>query len=182
MTTTTTESTEMSLTIRVYSDYVWPFCYLAEFPLAEAVRGRDVTVEWMPFELRPYPNPALRPEGEYLQRAWSQSVYPAARRLGVPIQLPPGAPQPPPHLAWEGYQFAKEHRRGNEYSHRVLEAFFVEGLDIGRPEVLTRLAGEVGLDTDGFGRPWSRGGTSRPTGRPCGTPTGRRGSPASRPS
>ena len=37
----------------------------------------------MPFELRPEPHPPLRPEGEYLQRAWSQSVYPLARMLGV---------------------------------------------------------------------------------------------------
>ena len=36
----------------------------------------------MPFELRPYPHPTLRPEGEYLQRAWSQSVYPLARQMG----------------------------------------------------------------------------------------------------
>ena len=42
----------------------------------------------MPFELRPYPNESLRPEGEYLQRAWRQSVYPIARRMGVPIKLP----------------------------------------------------------------------------------------------
>jgi predicted DsbA family dithiol-disulfide isomerase len=32
----------------------------------------------------------------------------------------------------------------------VLEAFFVEGLDIGRPDVLARLAGEAGLDPAAF--------------------------------
>ena len=78
----------MSLKIKVYSDYVWPYCYLAEFPLQEAVRGKDVEVEWMPFELRPEPHPTLRPEGDYLQRAWQQSVYPLARQMGVPITLP----------------------------------------------------------------------------------------------
>ncbi len=36
-------------------------------------------MEWLPFELRPYPTPILRPEGAYLQRAWRQSVYPLAR-------------------------------------------------------------------------------------------------------
>ena len=52
----------------------------------------------MPFELRPEPHPTLRPEGDYLQRAWSQSVYPSARRIGVPITLPPVSPQPHTHL------------------------------------------------------------------------------------
>src|SRR3954468_22558609 len=104
----------------------------------------------MPFELRPYPNETLRPEGGYLQRAWAQSVYPIARRLGVPINLPAVAPQPHTHLAFEGYQFAKEHGKGNEYNHRVLKAFFVESRDIGNVAVLTKLAGEVGLDEKEF--------------------------------
>src|SRR4051794_13649035 len=105
----------------------------------------------MPFELRPYPTETLRPEGEYLQRAWRQSVYPIAQRMGVPIKLPAVSPQPHTHLAFEGFQFAKKHGKGNEYNHRVLEAFFVEGQDIGQVEVLTKLAAEVGLDEKKFG-------------------------------
>jgi predicted DsbA family dithiol-disulfide isomerase len=104
----------------------------------------------MPFELRPYPNETLRPEGDYLQRAWRQSVYPIARQMGVPIKLPAVSPQPHSHLAFEGYQFAKEHGRGSEYNHRVLDAFFVESRDIGDIGVLTKLAGEVGLDEGEF--------------------------------
>jgi predicted DsbA family dithiol-disulfide isomerase len=106
----------------------------------------------MPFELRPYPNPTLRPEGDYLQRAWQQSVYPIARRMGVPIRLPGVSPQPHTHLAFEGYQYAREHGKGNDYNHRVLEAFFVEGRDVGQVAVLTTLAGEVGLDQKEFGQ------------------------------
>jgi predicted DsbA family dithiol-disulfide isomerase len=123
---------------------------LAEFPLQEAIRGKDVEVEWMPFELRPYPNPTLRPEGDYLQRAWQQSVYPIARRMNVEIKLPQVSPQPHTHLAFEGYQYAKEHGKGNDYNHRVLKAFFVEGQDIGDIGVLTRLASEVGLNNKEF--------------------------------
>ncbi len=104
----------------------------------------------MPFELRPEPHPTLRPEGEYLQRAWQQSVYPIARRMGVPISLPPISPQPHTHLAFEGYQYAKEHGQGNEYNRRILEAFFVEGRDIGDIGVLAALAGAVGLDAAEF--------------------------------
>ncbi len=104
----------------------------------------------MPFELRPEPHPTLRPEGDYLQRAWQQSVYPLARRMGVPIKLPAVSPQPHTHLAFEGFQYAKEHGKGNDYNRRVLEAFFVEGQDIGDVGVLTKLAGEVGLDEKEF--------------------------------
>ena len=104
----------------------------------------------MPFELRPDPHPTLRPERDYLQRAWAQSVYPIARRMGVTIKLPPVSPQPHTHLAFEGYQYARERVTGNEYNRRVLEAFFVEGQDIGQTDVLTKLAGEVGLNEKEF--------------------------------
>ncbi len=104
----------------------------------------------MPFELRPEPHETLRPDGDYLRTAWERSVYPLARRMGVPIRLPQVSPQPHTHLAFEGYQFAKERGKGNEYNHRVLEAFFVEGRDIGDIDVLTELAGEVGLDRAAF--------------------------------
>src|SRR5690606_7212454 len=131
---------------KVYSDYVCPFCLLAEQPLAEAIEGKDVEVEWMPFELRPYPNETLKPEEHYLQSTWKQSVYPMAERMGIEIILPKVSPQPYTHLAFEGYQYAKEKGKGNQYNGRMLRAFFQEEQDIGDIEVLTQLAGEIGLD------------------------------------
>ena len=70
--------------------------------------------------------------------------------MGVPITLPAVSPQPHSHLAFEGFQYAREHGKGNDYNHRVLTAFFVESQDIGDPGVLTKLAGEVGLDEKEF--------------------------------
>jgi predicted DsbA family dithiol-disulfide isomerase len=68
----------------------------------------------------------------------------------APIKLPTVSPQPHTHLAFEGYQFATEHGKGNDYNHRVLQAFFVESQDIGQIDVLTKLAGEVGLEEREF--------------------------------
>ncbi|RFU60225.1 DsbA family protein [Bacillus sp. V59.32b] len=140
----------MSLKIKVYSDYVCPFCFLAEEPLKEAAKGKDVEIEWMPFELRPFPNKTLLPEEDYLQTTWKQSVYPTAERLGVEIVLPKVSPQPYTHLAFEGFQYAKEKGKANEYNDRMLRAFFQEEKDIGDVEVLTELAGELGLDRTEF--------------------------------
>ncbi|WP_017727923.1 DsbA family oxidoreductase [Halalkalibacterium ligniniphilum] len=140
----------MTVKIRVYSDYVCPFCFLAEKPLEEAMKGKDIEVEWMPYELRPYPNETLRPEGDYLQTTWAQSVYPMAAAMGVEIVLPNVSPQPHTHLAFEGYQYAKEQGKGNEYNDRLLRAFFQEEKDIGDVEVLTALASELGLDENEY--------------------------------
>ena len=123
---------------------------MAEFPLKEAIEGKDVQVEWMPFELRPSPHPTLRPEEDYLQTAWANSVYPMAERMGIPIVLPKVSPQPYSHLAFEGLQYAKEKGSGNEYNGRILQAFFQEGQDIGDLKVLTLLAEEVGLNQKEF--------------------------------
>lgn len=128
----------MTVKIKIYLDYVCPFCFLAEAPLEEAIKGKDVDIEWMPFELRPYPNETLRPEGDYLQRTWKQSVYPMADRMGIKIVLPNVSPQPYTHLAFEGFQYAKEKGRGNEYNIRLLRAFFQEEQDIGNMNVLTK--------------------------------------------
>jgi predicted DsbA family dithiol-disulfide isomerase len=136
----------VSLKIKIYSDYVCPFCFLGEQPLKEAIKDKDVEIEWMPFELRPYPNETLRPEGDYLQNTWKQSVYPMAEQMDVHIVLPNVSPQPYTHLAFEGYQYAKEKGKGNEYNDRMFRAFFQEEQDIGDIDVLTKLAGEIGLD------------------------------------
>lgn len=106
----------------------------------------------MPFELRPYPTPTLRPEGEYLRTAWERSVYPMAERLGAEIRLPAVSPQPYTRLAFEGLQYAKDHGKAGEYNDRVFRAFFQESRDIGRAEVLAELASEIGLDGADFRR------------------------------
>ncbi|WP_411078889.1 DsbA family protein [Streptomyces sp. cmx-18-6] len=149
---TSDRATSDPVRIRVWSDYVCPFCMLAEGPLEEAVKdlGVDVEIEWMPFELRAHPQPTLRPEDSYLPAIWERAVYPMARRLGVDITLPTVSPQPYTHLAFEGYQYAAERGRGADYTHRMFRAFFQEDQDLGRIDVLTTLAGELGLDEDEF--------------------------------
>lgn len=140
------------LTIQVFSDYVCPYCFLAEVVLERVLRSKKerIKVEWMPFELRPHPTPTLLPEGEYLRATWDHAVYPMADSLGVPIVLPRVSPQPYTHLAFEGFQFANEQGLGNAYTDRVFRAFFQEEKDIGDVEVLQQLAGELALDTRAF--------------------------------
>ncbi len=140
----------MPTTIEVFSDFVCPFCYLAEQPLADAVDGTDVQIAWQPFELRPEPTPTLRPEGDYMQSTWQQVVYPMAERMGVPIVLPRVSPQPYSRLAFEGFAYAAERGLGQRYTEQIFRAFFVKQRDIGRPEVLTDVAAELGLDGDDF--------------------------------
>lgn len=106
----------------------------------------------MPFELRPYPEETLRPEGAYLRRAWAERILPLAERMGLKMVLPRVSPQPHTHLAFEGFQYAREQGKAREYNHAVFAAFFQDEQDIGAIEVLTRVAGSVGLAEGEFRR------------------------------
>jgi predicted DsbA family dithiol-disulfide isomerase len=139
-----------TLEVQVWSDFVCPYCFLAEGPLEEATEGLDVRLEWMPFELRPFPEATLRPEGEYLQSVWKASVYPLARRLGVDIRLPDISPQPYSRLAHEGLLFAKDQGRAGQYVDAVFRAFFQRSLDIGDRAVLRAVAEVAGLPGQAF--------------------------------
>lgn len=137
-------------TVRIWSDFVCPFCMLAEEILQDTAQGLDIELVWEPFELRPYPTPTLRPEDEYLPRVWKHSVTPMAEHLKVPIHLPTISPQPYSRLAFIGFQYAQEQGHGNAYVQAVFQAFFQQDRDIGRKEVLTDIAKEIGLNPLAF--------------------------------
>lgn len=79
----------MTLQIKVYSDYVCPFCFVGKAAFEEAIKDKDVQVEWMPFELRPSPSPKLDPVNDPAKRQmWKNSIEPMAQSLGVEITFP----------------------------------------------------------------------------------------------
>jgi predicted DsbA family dithiol-disulfide isomerase len=136
--------------IQVWTDFVCPFCLLGESIIEQAVEGLNVELEWMPFELRPYPTPTLKPEDEYLPRVWKASVYPMAERLGVPIKLPTVSPQPYTRKAFLGLQYAKQQGKGNEYTTAVMKAFFQQNKDIGDTQILKSILQDLNLDPSGL--------------------------------
>ncbi|MBS3669904.1 DsbA family oxidoreductase [Vreelandella boliviensis] len=136
----------MSQQIIVYTDYVCPFCLLAEEAIVQATEGMDVEIRWRPFELRPAPVPTLKVEDPYLPKIWQDSVYPMAKKLGVPIKLPNISPQPRTDKAFEVFAMAEEQGFGHAYSMAALKAFFQQERDIGDPEVLADIGESVGLE------------------------------------
>jgi predicted DsbA family dithiol-disulfide isomerase len=136
--------------IQVWTDFVCPFCLLGESIIEKAIEGLNVELEWMPFELRPYPTPTLKPEDEYLPRVWKASVYPMAERLGVPIKLPTVSPQPYTRKAFLGLQYAKQQGKGNAYATAVMKAFFQQNLNIGEEDVLKNILQQIGLNPSGL--------------------------------
>lgn len=112
---------EPAVQIDVWSDYVCPFCYLAEPTLARIKQefGDAVRVTWRAFELRPAPVPTLDPKGEYLREVWARSVYRMASDRGMTLRLPPV--QPRSRRAHEAAFVAREHGKFAERTGGILE-------------------------------------------------------------
>jgi predicted DsbA family dithiol-disulfide isomerase len=120
---------------------------LAEPAVHELVKADpEVEIIWRAFELRPEPVPTLDPKGDYLQHAWTTSVYPLAERLGVTMKLPPI--QPRTRLAHEAAHWARSQGTFDDYHEAIFRSFFERGEDIGDIEVLASLATKLELDGD----------------------------------
>lgn len=142
----------MSLKIRFVTDYVCPYCLAAKIPLQQAIEGKDVEVEWLPYELTEEPEPRVDTyHDEGRKEKWAKSLVSAVEALKIDMKLPPKViPRPYTRLAFEGYHYAKAHERGEEYNSRIYTAYFVDEKDIGSIDVLCVLAGEAGLDMVDF--------------------------------
>ena len=103
-------------------------------------------IVWRAFELRPEPVPQIDPQGEYLQRVWTSSVYPLAEQLGVTMRLP--AVKPRSRLSHEAAHWARAQGRCDDYHREIFRAYFERGEDIGNIDVLLTLATELGLDSN----------------------------------
>lgn len=103
-------------------------------------------IVWRAFELRPEPVPQIDPQGEYLQRVWTSSVYPLAEQLGVTMRLP--SVKPRSRLSHEAAHWARAQGRFDDYHREIFRAYFERGEDIGNIDVLRTLATELGLDSN----------------------------------
>jgi predicted DsbA family dithiol-disulfide isomerase len=129
----------------VYGDYTCALCYLLE-SLLQGLQPTGVSVERRGLEARPAPHPLPAPADEEMQRHWRAVVEPAARRLGVEVRGPQTWPRT--RKAHELALFAREANRFPATHAALYRAFFVEGRDIGRIDVLTEIAAEAGLDAE----------------------------------
>nr|WP_312507951.1 DsbA family oxidoreductase [Pseudomonas luteola] len=133
--------------IDVWSDYVCPFCYL-ELPLLDQLKahyGDRLTVTWHAFELRPDPIPTLIPDSHYLRSTWARAVYPMAEERGLTLRLPPM--QPRSRRALEVAEHARQSGQFDAMHRGIFKAFFEQGRDIGRDDILLDIANLQGIDT-----------------------------------
>ena len=128
----------------VFADYACPYCYLAETQVAQLRASGVVETERAAYELRPAGTPLLDPDEPWLLEGWRRSVAPIAESLGVSMQRPTLMTRT--RKAHEAVAFARSRAKDVALHEAIYRAYWQEGRDIGRIDVLSELGAEVGLD------------------------------------
>lgn len=144
--------------IDVWSDVICPFCYIGKRRLELALEqtGVDAEIVWHSFELNPAaPASYGTTLPEVMSRAYGASLPQAlavlaheeeqANSVGLDFQWRSARPGNT-FTAHRVLHLAKAHGRGGEAEERFFRAYFSEGEEIGSPDVVRRLALEIGLD------------------------------------
>lgn len=157
-------TTVPKLRVDIWSDVVCPWCYIGkrrfERAVAELAGELDLEVHFRPYQLDPTASPGT-----------SGPVFDAyARKFGGPEQAQMLIDRVTETAAGEGLEFRMDRalRANTLLAHRLLwwadqpstpvsqdamkerllQAYFVDGLDIGLPETLADCAAELGADRD----------------------------------
>jgi predicted DsbA family dithiol-disulfide isomerase len=130
-------------TLRVYTDYIAPACYLVE-PVLARLRADGVDIEYRAFELLPAPHPVPDFDRADERAAWAAEVEPLALSLDVPIRRPTVGVRT--RKAHEAACFARERGRFDALHGALFRAYFADGVDIGRIDRICALGAEAGLD------------------------------------
>jgi len=147
--------------LTVYSDHVCPFCYLGRRSLEtyEETRDDPLEIEWHPFDLR---SGKRGPDGEIdhdVDDGKDADYYEQARKnverlqdeYGVDDMLNldevPETDSLPAQVA-SHYVDETHPDTWRAFDDAILEALWIDGREIGSPDVLADVAASVGLDGD----------------------------------
>ncbi|NEP17963.1 MAG: DsbA family oxidoreductase [Leptolyngbya sp. SIO4C1] len=149
----------MVLTIEITSDFICPWCYVAEARLNRAIALLKPSIEiqrvWYPFELNP-DMPILGMERkvyrtkkfgswEYSQLLDAQTLQ-ATREDEIEFRYDLMTITPNTLKAHRLTWLAAQQGSATDMAERILKAYFTEGHDIVEVEDLTGLAAEVGMN------------------------------------
>lgn len=151
----------MTLTIAITSDFICPWCLVAETRLNQAIEQFKSPVEiqriWYPFEL----NPEMPEAGidrktyrsqkfgswEYSQALDAKTVQ-ATQADGIAFRYDLMTVTPNTLKAHRLTWLAGQDDKATEMAERIFNAYFTEGQNISDVEVLTNLATDLGMQAE----------------------------------
>lgn len=151
-----------SLPVTIYSDVICPWCYVGKRRFEKALTApgmpQHVEITWRPFELNPDMPADGRERAAYRAAKFGpekaqrldQEMTERGREVGIAFAFDKQPRTPNTRLAhrliWRAEQQGREAQ--NALVDRLFEAYFEQGIDIGRKDVLLELARAAGLNAD----------------------------------
>jgi predicted DsbA family dithiol-disulfide isomerase len=143
----------MPLIIKMYSDFICPFCYIGFEVFRKLKPEFDLELDWRGFQIHPE-----WPAEGMLASEWRNGMDADSRRAvweriqsmaaAAGFEMKPPETLTNSRLALEAAEFAKELGAGEAFEERVYRAYFYEGKNIGSQAVITDLGADVGLSRD----------------------------------
>lgn len=124
----------------VFSDFACPFSYVTETALRRMEAAGEIHSTCLAYEL--YPVPAPLPATA--DGGWMEALRPLAEELGMALRVPPAPARTA--KAHEAAAFAQARGAGPAMRDAIFAAYFVDGRDIARIDVLVELGAALGLD------------------------------------
>lgn len=148
--------------IMIWSDFVCPFCYIGATNLEKALENfehkDEVEIEYKSYQLEP--GAQYQPDKTYLEAMVDRKQSSEAdmtKMLNQVTQMATNAgltynfeeaKLTDTYPAHRVSQYAKENGKDIEFYDKLYAAFFTNGELISDPDVLARIAGEIGLDEE----------------------------------
>lgn len=149
------------ITIEITSDFICPWCLVADTHLRRAIQQLNTAVDiqrvWYPFELNSEMPEAGMDRQTYRTNkfgSWEYSQFLDAKTLqvgradGIEFRYDLMKVTPNTLKAHRLTWFAGNNGKATEMAERILRAYFTEGQDIGDIEPLANLAADVGIDAE----------------------------------
>jgi predicted DsbA family dithiol-disulfide isomerase len=149
------------LTIEIYSDLICPWCYIGRRRLGEALKHLEVgelpNIVWRPFELNPnLPKSGLDRRAYRTAKfgSWERSqamdreVAETGKTLGLTFHYDRVLVTPNTLAGHRLLWWARETGSQDALAEALFRAYFSEGHDLGKLELLTDVAAEVGLSRE----------------------------------
>ncbi|MFI7133682.1 DsbA family oxidoreductase [Nonomuraea sp. NPDC050153] len=145
--------------LEIYADVLCPWCYIGKRRLTAALADladRDsLEISWRSFELAPEEGRIPGPTAAEAMAGWWGEQAPARiaqiRSLGAAEGLELNLHLARPVSTFDAHRLCKlaaDRGGADQMMELLLHAYHTEGLNVADPQVLRRLGGEAGLDTD----------------------------------
>jgi predicted DsbA family dithiol-disulfide isomerase len=129
--------------VRIYLDYIDPGSFLVDRCLAGLEASGDLTVDRLPWEVRRPPEPLLLPDEPAWLGYWDDMAE-RAGQTGAALVRPKLVPWT--RKAHELALLAREKGCFDKVHRALMDGFHLQGIDLGRVDVLVALGESQGLD------------------------------------